>query len=201
MFQTTTIRCLSPKNFHKENFAIAKQLLTSPKIKAMLDVIIYAEGTGKYGAGTLVHGIVVGFVKSPKNPAWQNWVTNKVHTKNIQITDFSRHPYVLVRLSKTLKSTAAGKYQFLQRTWDSLKGVPDFTAKSQDIAAVMLMQRRKMIVPLLNGNVKQASNNGANEWASLPNKNGKSAHGQPVKKIKDLLSIYNTALAKHKSAK
>jgi len=51
---------------------------------------------------------------------------------------------------------------------------------------VMLMQRRGMITPLLNGDVEQAIENGNAEWASLPG----SPYGQGTRSMNSLKKVY-----------
>ena len=161
----------------------AKLLVNHPSIRAMLDTIGYSEGTGtEYG--TVVHGTVI---KAP-NPA-------DVGRKNVVVTDLSRHPDMLVQVNGSIKSTAAGRYQFLYATWTAL-GLPDFTAASQDEAAVKLFQRRKMVAPLLNGDFDTAVQRGSLEWASLPdaNKGGQSHYGgQPARTLAQLRTKFITA--------
>lgn len=59
-------------------------------------------------------------------------------------TDYSKHPRVLVPLPRyRISSTAAGRYQYLARTWDAivknygLKG--RFIPEAQDLAAIKLL--------------------------------------------------------------
>src|SRR5258705_11883951 len=109
----------------------------------MLDTLAFAEGTAgdpNNGYGTLVRGTVV---RSRNNP-------DLVGQRNVIIDDFSQHPNALVRVRRGLYSTAAGRYQFISRTWNGL-GLSDFSPENQDIGAVTLMQQRRMIDPLLNG--------------------------------------------------
>jgi muramidase (phage lysozyme) len=74
---------------------------------------------------------------------------------------------VIVTLNKSLKSTAAGRYQFLNSTWVGLE-MPDFKPDSQDKAAIKLFKRRRMQNPLFVGDVEQAIRLGNKEWAALP---------------------------------
>lgn len=157
------------------------------RIKAFFDVLGFTEGTGN-NYGKVVNGTVI---SAPYNP-------ELVGKSNVSITDFSKHPNILVRLNATLKSTAAGRYQFLNSTWGEL-GMSDFSARSQDIAAIKLMKRRKMIEPILAGNLRQAVTNGAPEWASLPTAAGGSYYGgQPAKSYNQILETYTEALKNYK---
>ena len=167
----------------------AAQLVTDPRVRAMLDVLGFTEGTGT-NYGKIVNGTVI---SSPYFP-------ELVGQHNVSITDLRRHPDILVRLNASLRSTAAGRYQFLTTTWEGLR-LPDFTASSQDTGAVMLMQRRRMIEPLLSGNVQQAVYNGAQEWASLPTAGGGSYYGgQPARSIGEIERVYNDALRRYQGA-
>jgi muramidase (phage lysozyme) len=164
----------------------AQDLVNDPHVRAMLDTLIYSEGTGA-GYGTIVRGTVI---SAPYNP-------ELVGQRNVVITDFSRHPEILVQVRPGLRSTAAGRYQFILRTWRGL-GLADFTPASQDLGAVMLMRQRNMITPLLNGNFRQAVHNGAPEWASLPTAQGGSHYpGQHARSIESLERVYNEALARY----
>jgi muramidase (phage lysozyme) len=171
-------------NFNKNS--APELLVTERHIRAFLDVLAFTEGTGN-NYGKVVNGTVI---SAPFNPE----LVGKV---NVSITDFSRHPNILVRLNASLKSTAAGRYQFLKSTWDEL-GMPNFNAASQDIAAVKLMKRRGMITPLLANELRTAVTNGAPEWASLPTAAGGSFYGgQPAKSFQQISATYNEALKKY----
>lgn len=165
------------------------QLAQDPRIRAMLDVLGFTEGTGT-NYGKIVNGTVI---RSPHFP-------ELVGQRNVSITDLRRHPDILVRLNASLQSTAAGRYQFLTTTWEGLN-LPDFTAQSQDVGAVMLMQRRRMITPLLQNNLRQAVTNGAPEWASLPEPSGSSHYGgQPARSFAEIQRVYNEALSRYQAA-
>ncbi|QWV97210.1 glycoside hydrolase family 104 protein [Geomonas nitrogeniifigens] len=142
-----------------------EELVKDPRVKALLDVVAYAEGADY---DTMVKGV-----------------------GSVPINDFSKHPNVVVVLSKSLKSTAAGRYQFLYSTWIGLK-MPDFSPLSQDKAAIRLFKRRNMLKPLFSGDIEQAIRNGNREWASLPG----SPYGQPTRNMRELLKVYSTGLLK-----
>ncbi len=153
-------------SFTTINETSSEELLAKDaRVKALLDVVAYAEGADY---GTMVRG-----------------------EGSVPITDFSKHPDVMVTLSKSLKSTAAGRYQFLYSTWVGLK-MPDFTPDSQDKAAIKLFKRRRILKPLFAGDVEQAIRLGNKEWASLPG----SPYGQPTRKMSELLRVYSTSLTK-----
>lgn len=152
-----------------EGFAIGlrarlEELARDPRIRAMLDTIAFAEGAD--------YDTKVGGGKLP---------------------DLSDKDRSVVRLSPTLKSSAAGRYQILNSTWDAIQkqlNLPDFSAHSQDLAATYLMQQRGMIKPLMEGNIPDAIKAGNQEWASLPG----SPYGQKTRSMNRLLEVYDNAL-------
>ncbi len=165
----------------------ASVLARDPRVRAMLDVLGFTEGTGN-NYGKVVNGTVL---SAPGHP-------ELVGRRNISITDFANHPNILVQVRPGLNSTAAGRYQFLSSTWSGL-GMKDFSPQSQDIAAVKLMQRRGMIEPLLRGDIREAVFRGAPEWASLP-KNAQNQgyySGQSARTLNDILGVYNSSLRQH----
>ena len=160
------------------------KLISNLKIRAMLEVLGFTEGTG-HDYGKVVNGVVI---SSPYYP-------ELVGKRNVSVSDLSRHPNITVQVTATLKSTAAGRYQFLKRTWDGL-GMPDFTERSQDLAAIKLMLRREMVQPLLSDNLREAVFKGAPEWASLPTEGGGSYYGgQPARTITEIDQKYREALS------
>lgn len=168
----------------------AKELLKEPRVRAMLDTIAYAEGTGKDpdgGYGRVVKGTVV---RAPGHP-------ELVGQRNVTTSDFSGHPNVMVRVNPgdppKKWSTAAGRYQFLLDTWNGLN-LPDFGSESQDIGAVKLLNGRGSLVPLLNDDFEKAILNSNREWASFP----KSPYGQPTRTMEQLKAFYNEALSSYR---
>ena len=107
---------------------------------------------------------------------------------------YGRHPGQVVR-SGGYASDAAGRYQFLSPTWNTLQkqlGLPDFSPRSQDTAMVAKVRERLMPV----GGLAALSKAGtltpelqaqlAPEWASFPTAAGVSYYGQPVKKASQI---------------
>jgi len=104
-------------------------------------------------------------------------------------TSFADHPRILVKLSRTLSSTAAGRYQLLGRYWDHYKkqlGLRDFSPLSQDLVAIQQIKEQKALTPIFNGDFAKAVLLTRNIWASLPG----AGYGQHENKITDLAAVY-----------
>ncbi|MFW7342864.1 glycoside hydrolase family 104 protein [Pollutimonas sp. H1-120] len=134
----------------KELYAYAQD----PKVRKFLDVIAQAEGTTGYdtafGGGT--------------------------------IPSLADHPRQLHSFTQTdgkaNKTSAAGRYQFLQGTWDDVAGklgLTDFGPESQDLAAIELMRRNGALDAVLAGDFDTAIQKSGSTWASLPS----SPYAQP----------------------
>jgi muramidase (phage lysozyme) len=106
---------------------------------------------------------------------------------------FADHPRVLVQLSNLgIKSSAAGAYQILRRTWDDVRdklGLPDFSPASQDAAAVELIKRRGALADVRAGRFNAAIDKCKKEWASLPG----AGYGQHENSLTRLANAYTTA--------
>lgn len=139
-----------------------QQYLTLPQVRATLDTIAWAEGANY---NTLFGGGT--------------------------FTIGGPHPNRQIPFRNTY-STAAGRYQFLKSTWDSL-GLPNMSELNQDIGALMLIQRRGGLDEILAGDFAGALRSGAlgKEWASLPY----SPYGQTNRTESQVLNYYNGALA------
>jgi muramidase (phage lysozyme) len=133
------------------NPAVANLLpvLDNPNVRSFLDMISAAEGTKTHGYNTLFGG---GKMES-----------------------LADHPRILFDFTETTgrpnKTTAAGRYQFLSNTWDEQAkklGLPDFGERSQDLAAVNLLQERGILPDVLQGNWESAVKKSGPIWASLP---------------------------------
>lgn len=170
-----------------------EQLLRDPRVRAMLDTIAYAEGTkGNGDYRRVVYGRVIGPANS--NLPYDRSLVGK---RNVLASSLDRHPNLMVQVAPGLRSSAAGRYQFLNTTWRGLN-MPDFSPRSQDLAAIKLMQRRGMIEPLLRGDFAGAIHKGAPEWASLPVPGGGSYYGgQGAKTLGSLREVYGSAVRRY----
>lgn len=104
---------------------------------------------------------------------------------------YASHPRVLVRLPRyKISSTAAGRYQFLARTWDAIvknygfKG--RFIPEAQDLAAIKLLTECGALPLIKTGRIAEAIAKAAPIWARLPG----AGYGQREHKLTALLGIY-----------
>lgn len=177
------------KNAGFEEMNVSSDVLVDdPRIKAMLDLIVYAEGTkGDYGR--IADGVVI---KSPFYP-------ELIGQRNVSIENFSRFPEILVDFGRD-GTTAAGRYQINSITWKDF-GRGDFSPRSQDRAAVRIMNYEKVLEPLMSGNIRLAIFAAGKRWASFPkNEQGESigqATGQKAKPIAELEAKYSEFRAKY----
>lgn len=125
------------------------------KHRALLDTIAYTEGTRGRGKD----GYNVTFAYR-------------------YFSSCAKHPDMRV-CAGGYCSTAAGRYQFLTRTWNTL-GMPTFTPDNQDKGAMKLVSRRGVTAPTGRAMTATEFANAMNrlswEWASLP----PGRYGQPV---------------------
>ena len=89
-------------------------------------------------------------------------------------------------------STAAGAYQFIRPTWQSLKtalNLPDFGPASQDAAALELLRRSGALGHIRVGNLAAALNAARKTWASLPG----AGYEQPERSFAYIQTAYLNA--------
>ena len=143
-------------------------LAQNPNVRMFLDLVEKTEGV-KHGYNTLFG--------------------------NEKIASLADHP----RVRKTFKqtdgkknvTTAAGRYQFLESTWDDVAkklGLRDFSAANQDIAAIELMRRNGSLAAVLKGDFGTAVQKAGVTWASLPS--------SPYPQGKKSMKFVNDTLAK-----
>jgi tape measure domain-containing protein len=149
------------------------QHLNNPRVKAFLDVIAYAEGTANMpnkGYNTLFgHG---------------------------QFSSFADHPRQRIPFGST-SSSASGRYQIMDFTWNEEKaklGLKDFSPVSQDLVALSRILMRGGLDELLKGDIRGAINATRKEWASFP---GANYPGQGMKRMEDLLKVYDQSLRQY----
>ena len=113
---------------------------------------------------------------------------------------YDRHPAVFVELSNLgIKSSAAGRYQILFRTFDNLATalrISDFRPETQDRCAIELIRQRGALDYVKVGRIELAISICSKEWASLPG----AGYGQHENRLGNLLSEYHTALPKYQRA-
>jgi len=107
--------------------------------------------------------------------------------------DHRDHPRVLVSLPRYgIKSSAAGRYQFLRSTWDDLRArldLPDFGPVSQDRAAVALLRQCGAYDLIRLGRFDAAVAAARRIWASLPG----AGYGQKEHALETLRAAYRAA--------
>lgn len=85
--------------------------------------------------------------------------------------DFSRHPRIFEPTTGGRQSSAAGAYQIVATTYDSIApslGITDFSPASQDALAIALIDRRGALDDVLAGRIRTAIADLRQEWTSLP---------------------------------
>lgn len=118
-----------------------------------------------------------------------NVIVGSTMKKPVLFSSYADHPRKLVVINKSLKSTAAGRYQLLSRYYDAYKkllGLNDFSPLSQDLIAIQQINERKAINLIKAGKFEEAVKACSNIWASLPGNN----YGQHQNTIADLKSAY-----------
>lgn len=127
-----------------------------PNRKAILDMIAKCEGTGDcYNALFGYHPIL--------------------HPDRVFDNGYIRHPNIKFPFTQTdgtkNYSTAAGRYQFIFRTWaDDAEaiGAPDFSPEWQDEAALFEIEKHGALDDVDAGRLQDAVDKISGVWASLP---------------------------------
>lgn len=125
-----------------------QQAYANPNVRKFLDLIAQAEGV-KHGYNTMFG-----------NERFSNLSTHPNVRKAFKQTD-----------GQTNYTTAAGRYQFLNSTWNNLAkryGFRDFSPQAQDLGAIALIAGRGALDDVLKGNWQAAIQKTGKEWASLP---------------------------------
>lgn len=143
------------------------------QLRAFLDMLAYSEGTDNGRQPTNNHGydVIVG---------------GKL------FYDYSKHPGVYVKLNPRLTSSAAGRYQILEKFakhyMKQLK-LPDFGPDSQDKIAIQLIKECKALNDIYAGRIHSAVYKCRSRWASLPG----AGYGQHEQKIEKLIAVFKEA--------
>ncbi len=141
-----------------------------PNVLAFLDMLAWSEGTSTIKGSDDGYNVVVG---------------------GRLFTGYDRHPDLLVQLPRYgIASTAAGRYQFLKRTWDAIVRNYGFRGRfipeAQDLAAVKLLTECKALPHIQAGRIEQAIAAASPIWASLPG----AGYGQREHALAKLLGIF-----------
>jgi muramidase (phage lysozyme) len=139
----------------------------TPNEKAFLDTIAFSEGT--YGKGDDGYNVLVG---------------------GSFFDGYDDHPRISVYLpSLNIHSTAAGRYQLLEKYFDAYKSllrVPDFSPPSQDAIAWQQIKECGAIDDIEAGDFGNAVVKCAHIWASLPG----AGYGQHENKLQALSDFF-----------
>lgn len=144
----------------------------SKQVIAFLDVIAWTEGTDR----NIGDGARTGY--------------NIMFTGKT-FSSFADHPRQFIR-SGGITSTAAGRYQFLNTTWDDIArklGLKDFSPENQDKAAIQLIKRRGALDEIERGKIEAACDILSYEWASLP----PARYRQPTIPIRQVEQLFKQA--------
>lgn len=131
-----------------------EQYLDNPNVQAFLGMIRDAEGTSR------------------NNDPYRTRFGGK-EDKNLDLSKYPTFEYKKFKQTdgKTNVSGAVGAYQFITKTWANLAkryGFTDFTPKTQDMAAVALLQQNGALPLILKGDFEGATKKSNRTWASLP---------------------------------
>lgn len=143
--------------------------------KAFLDMIAYSEGTdnGRQPTKDRGYDVIVG---------------GKL------FSDYSKHPGVYVKLNAKLTSSAAGRYQILEKFakhYMKQLGLPDFGPASQDKIALQLIRECKALDDIDEGRIHQAIYKCRSRWASFPPPPGAGKlYNQRAESIDKMLDIF-----------
>lgn len=145
-------------------------------VRAFLDAIAFAEGTNTaYGY--------------------------RMQYPGVTFDTFDDHPRTVLcamHNGKPLCATAAGRYMFLQRTWDRLAPkikARDFGPHNQDKAAIALLYEKKALPDIMAGKFENAVKKVNTVWATLPG----APYGQTTKTMQELERVFRQRLAYYKS--
>lgn len=139
--------------------------------QAFLDMIAHSEGTSRIESSDDGYRVIVG---------------------GGTFASFADHPRKLIKLSATLSSTAAGRYQVLARYFDIYKAqlnLLDFSPASQDAIALQQIHECHALPMIDAGQFGTAVAACAHIWASLPG----AGYAQHENKLADLQAAYTNA--------
>ncbi len=145
------------------------EFIEEVRLKAFLDTISITEGTSIIEESDNGYNVMVG---------------GKL------FDSYQDHPRVVVDIpSYGVKSSAAGRYQILERYWDHYSkqlGLDDFSPENQDQYAINMFRETGCLDDIKSGNIETAVKKCASRWASLPG----AGYGQHEYSMSDVLDIF-----------
>lgn len=118
-----------------------------------------------------------------------NVLVGSTPAKTLLFSSYADHPNVL---NTALHSTAAGRYQILNRWWRIYKAqmsLRDFSPISQDKYALQQLKEHGALIHIDAGRFELAVAKVANVWASLPG----AGYGQHENQLEHLQAAYEAA--------
>lgn len=141
-------------------------------VTAFLDMLAISEGTSDIGDNG--YNVLVG---------------STLHYPHL-FSSYADHPRIKVWIqSINTYSSAAGRYQIIENTFDFYKeklGLKDFSPASQDAIATEIIKEHSSITDIESGHIENAIYKLSSQWASLPGNN----YGQHENKLSDLEDAY-----------
>lgn len=135
-----------------------------------LDLIAFSEGTSTVKASEDGYNVLYG------GGLFQGYA------------DHPRRKLTFPINGKPVTSTAAGRYQLLERYWDayraSLRLAGGFTPENQDRVALQQIRERRALDDIKAGRIEQAIAKCSNIWASFPG----NSYGQNPHRLEKLLA-------------
>ncbi len=154
------------------------------RVQAFLDLLAHGEGTSYHPEVKITHDQYrISFCNNGK------------------LNSFKDHPRERCCNpvgDRVICATAAGRYMFLQKTWDWVKDtieLHDFSPINQDLAAIFLLIISGAMHEILKNNIKGAISKASRFWAPMPG----SKYNQPQTKVDELLRIYSKQLKFYQS--
>ncbi len=154
------------------------------RVKAFLDLLAHGEGTSYHPEVRIsTDQYRISFCNNGK------------------LASFKDHPRVRCCNpvgDRIICATAAGRYMFLQKTWDWVKSrieLRDFSPVNQDLAAVFLLVVSGAMDEILKSNIMGAITKASRFWAPMPG----NMYNQPQTKVNELLRVYDKQLKFYES--
>lgn len=163
------------------------EILELPQVRAFLDVIAYAEGTCIFSSQKQ---------ESQKQEYECGYTVLYGGGNFYSYHDHPRKNLCYLSNKRLLKSTAAGRYQILARTWDNwapILQLRTFSPQSQDKLALALIRECGALQDVIQGRYHKALKKVCSIWASLPG----ASYGQRVLNQTTLTRVYNERLMLH----